>query len=278
MISIIKHDIFRRWYIDGRIHYHKVIDESDPKKGIQELRYIDGMKIKRVKKIDKSIKKRYTTVNIIDDYFHYNEKECIRFNQGTELFKTYKGFKAFCPSGLHDPTRNMVISYLHKAIKPVNQLRMIEDSVVIYRISSTPERRIFYIDVGNLPKVKAEQYLKDVMNRYRNKLVYNSQTGEVRDERNQMSMLEDFCPPRREGGRGTEITTLAWWTKSWRDRRYNIFSEKTLQIAQYSSFRDLRQNLPSIWVEVQKLPEMKSSSQSLFKNSGLNSTSCSTMF
>ena len=202
------HDIFRRWYIDGRIHYHKVIDESDTKKGIQELRYIDGMKIKRIKKVEKGASKKGTpTVNIIDDFFQYSEKGMHQIQSGGTI-KLTKDSVAYCPSGLHDPTRAMVMSYLHKAIKPVNQLRMIEDSVVIYRISRAPERRIFYIDVGNLPKVKAEQYLKDVMNRYRNKLVYNAATGEVRDERNQMSMLEDFWLPRREGGRGTEITTL----------------------------------------------------------------------
>ena len=202
------HDIFRRWYIDGRIHYHKVIDESDTKKGIQELRYIDGMKIKRIKKVEKGASRKGTpTVNIIDDFFQYSEKGMHQIQSGGTI-KLTKDSVAYCPSGLHDPTRAMVMSYLHKAIKPVNQLRMIEDSVVIYRISRAPERRIFYIDVGNLPKVKAEQYLKDVMNRYRNKLVYNAATGEVRDERNQMSMLEDFWLPRREGGRGTEITTL----------------------------------------------------------------------
>jgi len=202
------HDIFRRWYIDGRIHYHKVIDESDPKKGIQELRYIDGMKIKRIKKVEKGASKKGTpTVNIIDDFFQYSEKGMHQIQSGGTI-KLTKDSVAYCPSGLHDPTRAMVMSYLHKAIKPVNQLRMIEDSVVIYRISRAPERRIFYIDVGNLPKVKAEQYLKDVMNRYRNKLVYNAATGEIRDDRNQMSMLEDFWLPRREGGRGTEITTL----------------------------------------------------------------------
>jgi len=202
------HDIFRRWYIDGRIHYHKIIDENDVKKGIQELRYIDGLKIKRVKKIDKALSNKGTPhMKVIEDYFHYNDKG-MHQAQGSGGFKITKDSVAFCPSGLHDPNRNMIISYLHKAIKPVNQLRMIEDSVVIYRISRAPERRIFYIDVGNLPKIKAEQYLKDVMNRYRNKLVYNSQTGEIRDDRQQMSMLEDFWLPRREGGRGTEITTL----------------------------------------------------------------------
>ena len=201
------HDIFRRWYIDGRLHYHKVIDESDPQKGIQELRYVDATKIKRVKKIEKSITtKGSPSVDIVEDYFLYNDKGISNNTSGS--YKITKDAIAYCPSGLHDPSRNLVLSYLQKAIKPVNQLRMIEDAVVIYRISRAPERRIFYIDVGNLPKVKAEQYLKDVMNRYRNKLVYNAATGEIRDDRSQMSMLEDFWLPRREGGRGTEITTL----------------------------------------------------------------------
>ena len=202
------HDIFRRWYIDGRIHFHKIIDESDPKKGIQELRYIDALKIKRIKTIDKQVSKKGSpNIKVVEDYYQYSEKG-MHQAQGSGGFRITKDSIAFAPSGLHDPNRNMVISYLHKAIKPVNQLRMIEDSVVIYRISRAPERRIFYIDVGNLPKIKAEQYLKDVMNRYRNKLVYNASTGEIRDDRSQMSMLEDFWLPRREGGRGTEITTL----------------------------------------------------------------------
>ena len=179
------HDIFRRWYIDGRLFYHKVIDKKNPKRGIMELRYIDPRKIRKVKEISKE-QKTGTSIELIkkvNDYYMYNDK-------GLQV-----------ASGTNE-------GYLHKAIKPVNQLRMIEDSVVIYRISRAPERRIFYIDVGNLPKVKAEQYLKDVMNRYRNKLVYDASTGEIRDDRNHMSMLEDFWLPRREGGRGTEITTL----------------------------------------------------------------------
>ena len=201
------HDIFRRWYIDGRLHYHKIIDENDPQKGIQELRYVDALKIKRVRKVDrKATTKGSPTLEVIEDYYLYNDKGINSTAAGS--FKITSDAIAFAASGLHDPTKNMVLSYLHKAIKPVNQLRMIEDAVVIYRIARAPERRIFYIDVGNLPKVKAEQYLKDVMNRYRNKLVYNASTGEVRDDRNQMSMLEDFWLPRREGGRGTEISTL----------------------------------------------------------------------
>ena len=206
------HDLFRRWYIDGRIYFHKIIDEDDPQKGIQELRYIDALKIKRVRKVDKDItKKGSPTVKVLEDFYVYNEGGAITSSTSSAIGGTLKITAesiANCPSGLFDPSKALVRSYLHKAIKPVNQLRMIEDAVVIYRIARAPERRIFYIDVGNLPKVKAEQYLKDVMNRYRNKLVYNASTGEIKDDRQQMSMLEDFWLPRREGGRGTEITTL----------------------------------------------------------------------
>ena len=203
------HDIFRRWYVDGRMYYHKVIDKKNPKKGIQELRYIDPKKIRKVKEIKKKTKAGSSVelVEGVSEYYLYNDKG---LHTGTnEGIKIAPDSITYCPSGLIDQNRGHVLSYLHKAIKPVNQLRMIEDALVIYRISRAPERRIFYIDVGNLPKVKAEQYLKDVMNRYRNKLVYDASTGEIRDDRNQMSMLEDFWLPRREGGRGTEITTLA---------------------------------------------------------------------
>ena len=208
------HDVFRRWYIDGRIYFHKIVDEEDPQQGIQELRYIDALKIKRIRKIEKAeTKKKSPTLNVIEDYYLYNEQGVTSANSGSSgpvgaSIKITADAIAMCASGLFDPTKALVLSYLHKAIKPVNQLRMIEDAVVIYRISRAPERRIFYIDVGNLPKVKAESYLKDVMNRYRNKLVYNASTGEIKDDRQQMSMLEDFWLPRREGGRGTEITTL----------------------------------------------------------------------
>ena len=202
------HDIFRRWYVDGRIYYHKVIDQKNPRKGVLELRYIEPKKIRKVKEISKDLKKG-TSVELIskvDNYYLYNDKG---LKTGTtEGIKIAPDSITYVPSGLIDQNRGHVLSYLHKAIKPVNQLRMIEDALVIYRISRAPERRIFYIDVGNLPKIKAEQYLKDVMNRYRNKLVYDASTGEIRDDRNQMSMLEDFWLPRREGGRGTEITTL----------------------------------------------------------------------
>jgi hypothetical protein len=203
------HDIFRRWYIDGRIFYHKVIDKKNPKKGIAEVRYIDPRKIRKVRQINKDVKPGTSLemIKSVDDFYLYNDKG---LNAGalTEGIKIADDSITYVPSGLIDQNKGHILSHLHKAIKPVNQLRMIEDSVVIYRISRAPERRIFYIDVGNLPKIKAEQYLKDVMNRYRNKLVYNASTGEIQDDRNHMSMLEDFWLPRREGGRGTEITTL----------------------------------------------------------------------
>ena len=203
------HDIFRRWYVDGRLFYHKVISKKNPKAGVQELRYIDPRKIRKVRQIQKDVKSN-TGVDLIkkvEEYYLYNEKGLA--NYGTsEGIRISPDSITYCPSGLIDQNKGNVLSYLHKAIKPVNQLRMIEDSVVIYRISRAPERRIFYIDVGNLPKIKAEQYLKDVMNRYRNKLVYDASTGEIRDDRSHMSMLEDFWLPRREGGRVTEITTL----------------------------------------------------------------------
>ena len=207
------HDIFRRWYVDGRIYYHKIIDPKNTRKGITELRWIDASKIKKVREVAKKIdpKTGVEMVEKFEEYFLYNETSVYG---GGHPVDTGQGLKiaadsiTYVPSGLIDGNSGRVLSYLHKAIKPVNQLRMIEDALVIYRISRAPERRIFYIDVGNLPKVKAEQYLKDVMNRYRNKLVYDATTGEIRDDRNHMSMLEDFWLPRREGGRGTEITTL----------------------------------------------------------------------
>jgi len=205
------HDIFRRWYVDGRVYYHKVIDRESPRKGITELRYIDPRKIKKVREVRKKRPDGPTPhgLSIIDEYEEYylfNEKGIAGTTSGG--IKIAPDTISFVPSGLIDQNKNMVLSYLHKAIKPVNQLRMIEDATVIYRIARAPERRIFKIDVGNLPKVKAEQYLRDVMARYRNKLVYDAQTGEIRDDRNYMSMLEDFWWPSREGGRGTDITTL----------------------------------------------------------------------
>jgi len=206
------HDIFRRWYVDGRIYYHKIIDRNSPVKGITELKYIDPRKVKKIREIRKKrpdgpVPHGLSVVDEYVEYFVYNEKGVSGSTSGAGI-KIAPDTIAFCPSGLIDQNKNMVLSYLHKAIKPVNQLRMIEDATVIYRIARAPERRIFKIDVGNLPKVKAEQYLRDVMARYRNKLVYDASTGEIRDDRNYMSMLEDFWLPSREGGRGTDITTL----------------------------------------------------------------------
>ena len=218
------HEIFRNWYVDGRLYYLKVIDLKAPQEGIKELRYIDPLKMKyiRQEKKDKD-KNGFTRVTKSEDiqkgiefeeYFQYTPSPSqsngiSAMSRGNaKSVKIAKDAVTYCTSGLVDRNKNTVLSYLHKAIKALNQLRMIEDSLVIYRLSRAPERRIFYIDVGNLPKVKAEQYLKEVMSRYRNKLAYNAQTGEVRDDRKFMSMMEDFWLPRREGGRGTEITTL----------------------------------------------------------------------
>ena len=211
------------WYIDGRLYYLKVIDQKNPQEGLKDLRYIDPMKLKFVKQEKRKNGKDdpYIRINSkddsimspeIDEYFIYSMKPNYPTGMiaqaGKGSTKISKDSITYCTSGLVDRNKNRVLSYLQKAIKALNQLRMVEDSLVIYRLSRAPERRIFYIDVGNLPKVKAEQYLKEVMNRYRNKLVYNAQTGEVRDDRKFMSMMEDFWLPRREGGRGTEITTL----------------------------------------------------------------------
>ena len=206
------HDIFRRWYVDGRIFYQKVIDRNSTNKGITELKYLDPRKIKRIREVRKKRPEGATGPNMLTvvdefvEYYLFNEKGVMNSTSGG--IKIAPDTIAYCPSGLVDQTKNMVLSYMHKAIKPVNQLRMIEDATVIYRIARAPERRIFKIDVGNLPKQKAEQYLRDVMARYRNKLVYDASTGEIRDDRNYMSMLEDFWLPSREGGRGTDITTL----------------------------------------------------------------------
>ena len=221
------HEIFRNWYVDGRLYYHKVIDLKKPQEGIKELRYIDPMKMRFVRQEKKKDKNDISVIRPasgkdnnnnsiapeIEEYFLYTPKAQYPTNtysssgqsKGTRIAKDAI---TYCTSGLVDRNKGSVLSYLHKAIKSLNQLRMIEDSLVIYRLSRAPERRIFYIDVGNLPKVKAEQYLRDVMMRYRNKLVYDANTGEVRDDKKFMSMLEDFWLPRREGGRGTEISTL----------------------------------------------------------------------
>ena len=205
------HEMFRRWYIDGRLYYHKVIDLKRPQDGILELRYVDPQKIKKVRQINKVPKTadQFQSLDFgkVDEYFIFNPKG-LKNTSANSGIKIAKDAITYVTSGILDTNKNIVLSYLHKAIKVLNQLQMIEDSLVIYRISRAPERRIFYIDVGNLPKVKAEQYLREVMSRYRNKLVYDANTGEIRDDRKYMSMLEDFWLPRREGGRGTEITTL----------------------------------------------------------------------
>ena len=205
------HDIFKRWYIDGRIYFHKVIDPKSPRTGLTEIRYIDPRKIKKVREVSKKRDSKGKGIEIIEntaEWFVYNEKGISAANSNAGL-KISTDSISYVTSGVIDQTKNMVMGHLHKAIKPVNQLRMIEDAVVIYRIVRAPERRIFYVDVGNLPKVKAEAYLRDVMARYRNKLVYDASTGEIRDDRKHMSMLEDFWLPRREGAKGTEVTTLA---------------------------------------------------------------------
>ena len=222
------HEIYRNWYVDGRLYYHKIIDLKNPHEGIQELRYIDAMKMRYIRKQKKkkedrlSQAQRLTNANSnpmdyefpeIEEYFMYNPKSVYptgnpQMTGASQGIKIAKDAITYCSSGLVDRNKGNTLSYLHKAIKSLNQLRMIEDSLVIYRLSRAPERRIFYIDVGNLPKVKAEQYLRDVMMRYRNKLVYNANTGEIRDDKKHMAMLEDFWLPRREGGRGTEISTL----------------------------------------------------------------------
>ena len=220
------HDVFRRWYIDGRLYYHKMVDEKAPRKGITELRYIDPKFIKKVRIIEKGDKNGKGNngevysgplVKRVQEFFMFNEAGVYPGLTGigtnatqnpTQGLKIAPDSIAYVTSGIYNPTTQQVYGFLQKAIRPTNQLRMMEDALVIYRISRAPERRIFYIDVGNLPKPKAEAYLKDIMSRYRNKVVYDGSTGEVKDDRNQMSMLEDFWLPRREGGRGTEITTL----------------------------------------------------------------------
>ena len=205
-------DTFRRFYVDGRIFYHVILDEENPTQGIKALRYIDPRKIRKVREIKKD-KDTGTSVDIVqtvNEYYIYNDKVTSGSSSsyGPVGVRIAKDAIINVNSGLMDSRRAVVLSYLHKAIKPLNQLRMIEDATVIYRISRAPERRIFYIDVGNLPKLKAEQYLRDIMVKYKNKLVYDAQTGEIRDDRKHLSMMEDFWLPRREGGKGTEITTL----------------------------------------------------------------------
>lgn len=213
-------DYFRHWYIDGRLFFHKVVDTANLKKGIADIRYIDPRKIKKMREIlkEKDPKTGVEFIKEIREYFVYNDRGLVpnkTFTPAASLSSTAgatmrieKDSICFVPSGLKDMDRNMPLSYLHKAIRPANQLRMMENAAVIYRITRAPERRVFYVDVGNLPKIKAEQYLKGIMNQYRNKVVYDSNTGEIRDDKKFMSMLEDFWLPRREGGRGTQIETL----------------------------------------------------------------------
>jgi Bacteriophage T4-like portal protein (Gp20) len=227
-------DLFKRWYIDGRIYFHVVVNEKNPKEGIQELRYIDPRKIRKVREIikDRDPKTGTMIIKAIVEYYVYNDR-------GTTTQTYTAGVNAATRiavdsvinvnSGLMDAKNTFVISYLHKAIKPLNQLRMIEDAVVIYRLSRAPERRVFYIDVGNLPKGKAEQYLRDIMIKYRNKMVYDANTGEMRDDRKHMSMLEDFWLPRREGGKGTEITTLPAGQNLGQIEDVDYFRKKLLQ-------------------------------------------------
>ena len=211
------YELFRKWYVDGRLYFHAVVDETDVEQGIQELRYIDPRKIRKVRQTKKERKGGYTVVKVVKEFFVYNDKG---FHSkayqtpdplaagGAQGLKIAKDSIVHITSGLSDEYNKMVLSHLHKAIKPLNQLQVLEDASVIYRISRAPERRIFYIDVGNLPKMKAEQYLRDMMTKHKNRLVYDAASGEIRDDRKFMTMMEDFWLPRREGGRGTEITTL----------------------------------------------------------------------
>jgi hypothetical protein len=232
--SNLADDLFKRWYIDGRIYYHVIVNDTAPKEGIQELRYIDPRKIRKVREIqkDRDSKTGAQIIKSIAEYYIYNDR-----GAATQSFtaSTNQGLR-IAPesiinvnSGLMDAKNTFVISYLHKAIKALNQLRMIEDAVVIYRLSRAPERRIFYIDVGNLPKGKAEQYMRSIMTQYRNKLVYDANTGEIRDERKHLSMLEDFWLPRREGGKGTEITTLPAGQNLGQMEDVQYFQKKLLQ-------------------------------------------------
>jgi hypothetical protein len=212
----ISYEVFRRWYVDGRLYYHVITDEENPANGIVELRYIDPRKIRKIK--EQKRRKAVNNVPLTQDgkeYYIYNDKGFAKAVGNSSIpsntiggIRIAKDSIVHCTSGLTSINGDLVQSYLHKAIKPLNQLRSMEDSLVIYRISRAPERRIFYIDVGNLPKMKAEQYLRDIMIKFKNKLVYDAATGEVRDDRKFMTMLEDFWLPRREGGKGTEITTL----------------------------------------------------------------------
>jgi len=207
----VGYELFRKWYVDGRLYFHIIIDNKNPKRGILELRPIDPLKIKKIRqpKVQPGPQGMELDTSGYQEFYMFNERGISASgSSGGQTVQISSDSISYVHSGILDPDRKVVLSHLHKAIKPLNQLRMIEDAVVIYRISRAPERRIFYIDVGNLPKIKAEQYLRDIMNKYKNKLVYDSNTGEIKDERRHMSMLEDYWLPRREGGRGTEISTL----------------------------------------------------------------------
>jgi hypothetical protein len=226
--------LFKRWYIDGRLYFHIIVNEKNPKEGIQELRYVDPRKIRKIREInkDRDGKTGAMVIKSIAEYYVFNDRGT---TTQTYTSGTNQGLRIAADSiininsGLMDAKNTFVISYIHKAIKPLNQLRMIEDAVVIYRLSRAPERRVFYIDVGNLPKGKAEQYLRDIMVKYRNKMVYDANTGELRDDRKHMSMLEDFWLPRREGGKGTEITTLPAGQNLGQIEDVDYFRKKLLQ-------------------------------------------------
>ena len=222
------HDIFRSWYVDGRLYYHILLDETNPANGILELRFVDPRKIRKIKNIKKGKNdKGVEVVKSIDEFYIYNDKG---INENTaQGVKLSLDSVIYCPSGLIDANSNSMLGYLHKAIKPVNMLKMVEDALVIYRVSRAPERRIFYIDVGNLPKLKAEQYVNDIMNKFRNKIVYDAATGEVRDDKKHLSMMEDFWMPRREGGKGTEITTLSGGQNLGQIEDINYFQNKLYQ-------------------------------------------------
>ena len=227
-------DLFKRWYIDGRMYFHILVDEKNPRDGIQELRYIDPRKIRKVREVqkDRDPKTGAQIIKSIAEYYVYSDRGTTTQTYSAQVnagLRIATDSIINVNSGLMDAKNTFVISYLHKAIKPLNQLRMIEDAVVIYRISRAPERRIFYIDVGNLPKGKAEQYLRDIMIKYRNKMVYDASTGELRDDRKHMSMLEDFWLPRREGGKGTEITTLPAGQNLGELEDVKYFKQKLLQ-------------------------------------------------
>ena len=233
VLSLLKfndkgHDIFRTWYIDGRLYYNILIDEATKKNGISELRYIDPLKIRKIKSVKKTKTPLGVEVNTgVEEYYLFNDKGLT--STATQGVKLSADSVAYCTSGLIDQNTGIVLSYLNKAIKPTNQLKMIEDALVIYRVSRAPERRIFYIDVGNLPKMKAEQYVQDIMNKFRNKLVYDATTGEIKDDKKQLSMMEDFWMPRREGGKGTEITTLDGAQNLGQIEDINYFQNKLFQ-------------------------------------------------